>query len=43
VVENEVMRSLEQSAAPGETGPDKPRDQQTFPPLPADAMITTSQ
>jgi ATP-dependent Lon protease len=39
VVENEVMRSLEQSAAPGQTGPDKARDQQTFPPLPADAMI----
>jgi ATP-dependent Lon protease len=39
VVENEVMRSLEQSAAPGQTEPDKARDQQILPPLPADAMI----
>src|SRR4051812_44486808 len=33
------MRSLEQSAAPGQTAPDKVSGQQTFPPLPADAMI----
>jgi ATP-dependent Lon protease len=39
VVENEVMRSLEQAAEPASSGPDKARDQQNFPPLPPDAMI----
>jgi ATP-dependent Lon protease len=39
VVENEVMRSLEQAAEPASSGPDKARDQQTLPPLPPDAMI----
>jgi len=38
-VENEVMRSLEQSAEPAGSEPEKVRDQQTLPPIPPDAMI----
>jgi ATP-dependent Lon protease len=38
-VENEVMRSLEQSAGPAGSEPEKARDQQTLPPIPPDAMI----
>ena len=38
-VENEVMRSLEQSAEPAGSEPEKARDQQTLPPIPPDAMI----
>ena len=33
------MRSLEQSAEPASSGPEKARDQQNLPPLPPDAMI----
>ncbi len=39
MVENEVMRSLEQGAELANGGPEKARDQQNLPPLPPDAMI----
>src|SRR5579885_3014789 len=39
VVENDVMRSLQQGAGAAASGPEPSRNQQNLPPLPPDAMI----